>query len=85
MPQNETISRSPGIRATADGVTLGAVYGLACPALETEPLDTTPLNAEWRAQRPARKRAEDLKLRMLLNFFRNKLSILSCTDNQHIL
>ena len=64
MPQNETISRSPGIRAEADGLPLGAVYGLACPALETEPLDTTPLNAEWRAQRPARKRAEDLKLRM---------------------
>ena len=66
MPQNEAISRSPGIRAEADGLPLGAVYGLACPALETEPLDTTPLNAEWRAQRPARKRAEDLKLRMLL-------------------
>ena len=46
MPQNEAISRSPGIRAEADGVTLGAVYGLACPALETEPLDTTPLNAD---------------------------------------
>lgn len=66
MSQNDSIVKSPGIRVNADGAPMGAVYGLTCPALETEPLDTTPLNAAWRAQRPARKQAEDLRLNMLL-------------------
>ena len=65
MPQNNQLTRTPGIRVNADGQRIGAVYGIRCPAMETELMDTTPLNAGWRTQRPVRRRAEDLRLTML--------------------
>ena len=66
MSQENMLSRSPGIRVSADGTRIGAVYGIGCPALEAEGLDTTPLNSAWRTQRPSGKRAGDLTLTMLL-------------------
>ena len=54
MPQNNQLTRTPGIRVNADGQRVGAVYGLRCPALDAELMDTTPLNAGWRIQRPVR-------------------------------
>ncbi len=65
MPQNNRLTRSPGIRVNADGLRVGAVYGIKCPALDTELIDTTPLNADWRIRRPVRRKAEDLQLTML--------------------
>ena len=65
MPQNNQLTRTPGIRVNADEQRVGAVYGLRCPALDAELMDTTPLNAGWRTQRPVRRRAEDLRLKML--------------------
>ena len=65
MPQNNQLTRTPGIRVNADGQRVGAVYGLRCPALDAELMDATPLNAGWRTQRPVRRRAEDLRLKML--------------------
>ena len=66
MTQTGTCARSPGIRVSADGLRVGAVYGLQCPALGADMLDVTPLNAGWRAQRPTRRTAGDLRLTMLL-------------------
>jgi len=65
MSQNNELSRSPGIRVNADGQRIGAVFGLRCPALSAELLDTTPLNADWRTQRPVRRQAEALRVTML--------------------
>ena len=65
MPQNNQLTSTPGIRVNADGQRVGAVYGLRCPPLDAELMDTTPLNAGWRTQRPVRRRAEDLRLKML--------------------
>ena len=66
MSQPITYTRSRGIRLTADGMRVGAVYGLKCPALGMELQDTTPLNAAWRVYRPDLRLADELRAAMLL-------------------
>ncbi len=66
MSQPITYTRSRGIRLTADGLRVGAVYGLKCPALGMELQDTTPLNAAWRVYRPDLRLADELRAAMLL-------------------
>ena len=66
MSQPITYTRSRGIRLTADGLRVGAVYGLKCPALGMELQDTTPLNAAWRVYRPDLRLADELRVAMLL-------------------
>ena len=65
---SETIhyTRSPGIRVTAGGQRVGGVIGVECPPLGVDALETTALNAGWRALRPIRRCAGDLKLTLLL-------------------
>ena len=71
MPENEPAEdiqyrKSPGIRVTADGQRIGAIYEVQCPELCAELLALKPLNEGWRRCRPAGWYGGDLKLTMLL-------------------
>ena len=65
MPE-QRIQRAPGITVTVDALALGGVYGLQCPAVSCDIVDTTPLDSGWATARPGRRSAGTLRVRMLL-------------------